>query len=245
MSKLNKFLFFLITIPCIWVLSYVIYLIHQPKKSIIENFEIDKSLVKEMNGLIKNQIYLTNDKTQSLELRERNIEENQNLMNSYKVVVKTMILNYKNQINYVLLNYSAFIAWVWFSLIILLIGIYVSIKLNSSLFLIPWLVFTTWVSFLVYKGYYSESLDNIVSTQIQEQVQSCSEIDSYVENNECQETINSLVTFQWKRGWLSKKIEKWVYPFYFYKDNDIQKIEDPIIETIDNVLKKNLETKNK
>ena len=41
---------------------------------------------------------------------ERNIEENQNLMNSYKVVVKTMILNYKNQINYVLLNYSAFIA---------------------------------------------------------------------------------------------------------------------------------------
>jgi hypothetical protein len=92
------------------VLSYVIYLIHQPKKSIIENFEIDKSLVKEMNGLIKNQIYLTNDKSQSLELRERNIEENQNLMNSYKVVVKTMILNYKNQINYVLLNYSAFIA---------------------------------------------------------------------------------------------------------------------------------------
>ena len=29
------------------------------------------------------------------------------------------------------------------------------------------------------------------------------------------------------------------------KENDIQKIEDPIIETIDNVLKKNLETKNK
>ena len=54
-----------------------------------------------------------------------------------------------------------------------------------------------------------------------------------------------MVTFQWKRGWLTKKIEKWIYPFYFYKDNDIQKIEDPIIETIDNVLKKNLETKSK